>query len=137
MKKLLLVLPVLLVLAGGGAYKFLLAKPAVAAPRKIAGTLVPLPKEFVVNLAGGHYGKVSVAVVVSGHLPHAPAGEPPVLEQDAAVRAVITDELTGIGREQLVNRSARHRLLQRILKVLRRQTDEEIDEVLFTDLAVQ
>ena len=70
--KLKIILPVLLLLAGGGggAYFFILApKPAKAAPPKVAGELFDLSPEFVVNLSGGHYGKVSVAFLMTAGAP--------------------------------------------------------------------
>ena len=59
-----------------------------------------LPKEFLLNLADGHYAKLSVALVLPQTRSPAegrprwdatpPEGYGP-LEQEAAVRAVITD----------------------------------------------
>ena len=65
--KLKIILPVLLlVLVGaGGAYKFLLSgggSAKKAAPPKVVGDLLPLSPDFTINLDGGHYGKVSVAL---------------------------------------------------------------------------
>lgn len=134
-KKLMLILPVLLATVGGAAYMLVLKpKPALAKP-KIAGAVVPLEKEFVLNLSAGHYAKVSVAVVVAGAAGggHGAGG----LTQEAAIRAVITDELTGLGSEQLIERHGRHELAERILKSLHKTTDEHVEEVLFTDITVQ
>jgi flagellar FliL protein len=142
-KKLIIVLPIVLLAAAGGVYKFVLApKPAAAAPPKIEGAIVKLPQEFVVNLAGGHYGRVTVALVV----PHTavPAGAHGAadpnssgLEQEAAIRAIVTDALTGAERGELVDRKARHELLERLAKRLHKETDTEVEDVLFTDIAVQ
>ncbi len=63
MKKLKIIVPVLLVVLGG-AYKFVLAKPAEAGPPpKIEGEVYVLPKEFLVNLADGKFAKLGVALV--------------------------------------------------------------------------
>jgi flagellar protein FliL len=142
-KKLIIVLPVVLLAVAGGAYKFVLApKPAAAAPPKIEGAIVKLPQEFVLNLAGGHYGRVTVALI----LPHTavPAGahgaaDPTSsgLEQEAAIRAIVTDELTGVEKSELVERKARHELLEHLAKRLHKETDTEVEDVLFTDIAVQ
>jgi flagellar basal body-associated protein FliL len=136
-KKLLIALPVVLLLAAGGAFKMGFIGPKKAsAKEKISGALVPLDPEFVVNLAGGRYAKVSVAVDV----PVAPAaaeGAAPELKQNAAVRAVITDVLTGAQADELISRTARHKLLVRLAKALRVQTDESIKRVYLTDIAIQ
>ncbi len=131
MKKLAIaVVPFGAAVAGGGYFFFLKPKPPAERP-KIAGAVVPLDGEFVVNLSGGHYAKLSVAVVVEG------AAHGAELEQEPAVRSVITDEVTGAHERDLVERAARHALLRRILKSLHRSTDEDIDDVLLTDLTVQ
>jgi flagellar basal body-associated protein FliL len=139
-KKLMFILPVVLLLvAAGGAYMTVLApKKAAAAPPKVNGTLVELPTDFVVNLADGHYGKVSMALLLSTPPPAtATVSGVTTLPQDAEIRAVITDQLTGMQPSQLVNRSARHAVLAHILAQLKKSTDEPVTQVLITDLAVQ
>jgi flagellar basal body-associated protein FliL len=133
-KKLLIALPILLVLAGGYVAKSTLLKKKVVPP-KIAGALVTLSPEFLVNLSGGHYGKVTVAL----QLKTAPAKQaaPVVLPQDAAVRANVTDALTGLSTSDLIERGRRHAVQALILKALRTHTDEPVKNVLFTDIAVQ
>ena len=139
--KLKLLVPVLLVvvLAGVG-YKVMLAPAADQGPHKIEGTLVPLADKFIVNLAGGRYGQVSVSLLVDGHAAgggHGGAEEAPKLPQNDAIRAIVTDHLTGLAPEELIDRSSRRRVLKHLLKELKRGTDEPITRVLFTDLAVQ
>jgi flagellar basal body-associated protein FliL len=147
MKNLKLIVPIVLVLLGGGgaAYKFVLAPaPAKAGPKpKVHGHLVPLDSEFVVNLAAGRYAKVSVTLLLA-ELPagaagggHGGAAETPALEQGPLVRAIVTDELTGLAADDLVERDGRHKVQHDILKALRKETDLEVDEVLFTDVVVQ
>ena len=139
-KKLKLVIPlVVLLLAAGAAYKLVLAPSHAKADQKISGTLVPLGEQFIVNLADGHYGQVSVSLLVDGPGPGKPAadGTPAKLDQNDAIRAIVTDDLTGLSATDLTNRGSRHRLLARLLEDLKRGTDEPITKVLFTDLAVQ
>jgi flagellar basal body-associated protein FliL len=140
-KKLIIVLPIVLLAAAGGAYKFVLApKPAAAKPPKIEGAIVKLPQEFVLNLAGGHYGRITVALVVphtAVPAGHAAATDSSGLEQEAAIRAIVTDELTGVERDELVERKGRHHLVERLAKRLRNETDTEVEDVMFTDIAVQ
>jgi flagellar basal body-associated protein FliL len=139
-KKMKLILPLVLVLVvGGAAYKMVLApKPAQAKKPKIEGHLVALQPAFVVNLADGRYGKLTVSVLVT-HLPVAAHGGSagPTLEQNDAVRAVVTDTLTGIPADELISRHGRTQLLKHVLHNLHDQTDEHVKKVYFTDIAVQ
>jgi flagellar basal body-associated protein FliL len=139
--KLKILIPVLAVLvAGGVGYKVVLAPAAPAEHHKVDGTLLPLGEKFIVNLAGGRYGQVAVSLLIDGHAPggggHG-AGEVALLPQNDLIRSIITDHLTGLSPEQLTDRDSRHRVLQKLLKDLKRDTDEPITRVLFTDLAVQ
>ena len=135
-KKMMIIGPVVLLLVAGVAYKKVLAPKPIPVKKKIEGALVPLDPEFVINLAGGRYAKVSVSVL-SKVAPHAAEGTLPVLEQDSAIRAVITDALTGVPAEDLINKARRAKLLVEIKKELEHQTDEEITRVFLTDIAVQ
>ena len=141
-KKLIIVLPIVLLAAAGGVYKFVLApKPAPPPPPKIAGSLVKLPQEFVLNLADGHYGRVTVALVVEGHAAGGGHGAADPnssgLLQEAAIRSIVTDELTGVERDELIERKHRHHVLEKLAKRIKKETDEHVHEVLFTDIAVQ
>jgi flagellar FliL protein len=135
-KKILIIVPVLLVVVGA-AYKMVLAPKPVAPKKKIEGAVVPLQKEFLLNLDGGRYAKVSVALVMPVAPVVAEGATAPPLEQEAAVRAVVTDRLTGLSASALIVRSKRHELLDEIRKQIDHTTDEEVDEVLFTDITVQ
>ena len=138
-KKILIPLVVLLVGAGVGYKLFLSPKPAPVV-KKVEGTLVPLADPFTVNLAGGHYGRVSVSLLVDPTaVPVAAEGATtgPELEQNDLVRSIITDTLTGIDQSKLIDRRARHTLLAQLVKDLKKSTDEPVKEVLITDLAVQ
>jgi flagellar protein FliL len=139
-KKKLILLPVVLLLVAGVGYKMVLAPKPKPVKKHIEGTLTSLGTEFVVNLAGGHYGRVSVALLLDQPAPKASAsadGTAPALEQNDAVRAIITDDLTGISSARLTDRAQRHELLEQLLKDLKKKTDEPVKDVLFTDLAVQ
>jgi flagellar basal body-associated protein FliL len=135
-KKLLIVMPVLVLLVAGVGYKMFLAPKPKAPKLKVEGQVVQLEKEFIVNLEEGHYGKVSVALVVepaagSGH------GADEGLAQEAVIRAIVTDELTGLPPEELTDRAKRALLLDQILEEIEKKSDEHVKAVLFTDLAVQ
>jgi flagellar protein FliL len=140
-KKILMVLVVLLLVGAAGAYETVLKAPPVkAAPMKIQGTLVELTDPFTVNLAGGHYGRVTVALLLT----KAPAptldssgANVFMLPENDAVRAIITNDLTGIDSDRLTVRGLREELESEILKDLKKSTDEPVTQVLFTDIAVQ
>ena len=142
--KLKLILPIVLVLAlaGGAAYKFVLAKPAKAAAvkPKVEGSLFALSPEFVVNLSDNHYGKVTVALL----LKEAPTAKElsvtatvPTLTEDPMVRSVITNDLTGATTSDLIARPQRNALRMKILHDLQASTDVGVTGVLFTDVVVQ
>jgi flagellar basal body-associated protein FliL len=147
-KKLIIVVAALLVVLGGG-YKFGFAKEAKPPPAKIHGDVYVLGKDFLVNLADGHYAKLGIAIVVDhgatlpagggGHgaaAPKPPEGYGP-LPQEAAVRDIVTDTLTDVDDHELTDRHGREELKKRILKRVKQATDVPIHEVLFTDVSVQ
>jgi len=148
MKRKKILIPLLVVLVAGVAAKFVLAKPAPEVHHKIDGVVYVLPKEFLVNLSDGRYAKVNVALVLDHAQPTAPAAgghgapaEPPegfgTLEQEAAVRDVVTDVLTGRNGDELIAARGRRAVKEEILRELRARTDVRVHEVLLPDVAVQ
>jgi flagellar basal body-associated protein FliL len=148
MKKLLPV--IVAVLALGGAYKFVLAKPAAAPKPKphVEGKIYILGKEFLVNLADGRFAKLTVALLLKEDDTSAAAAaegegatKPPdgfgTMAQEAVVRDVITNDLTDAKDNSLVDREGREKLKAKILKDLKKKTDVKVEEVLFTDVTVQ
>ena len=139
-KKLMILVPVILLLSAGGAYEMVLKpKPKVVVP-KVNGTLVSLGDPFTVNLSGGHYGRITVAVlstVAPAVAADSTSTSGPTLPENDALRAVVTDDLTGVSSSRLIDRSQRHALLAQILADIKKSTDEPITKVLFTDVAVQ
>jgi flagellar basal body-associated protein FliL len=149
MKNIKILIPVLLLVVGG-VYKFVLApKPVVPKP-KIAGSVYVMPKDFLINLKAGKFAKLNAALVLKeGYLETAVAAasggkeatQPPdgygTLPQEAAVRAIITDSLTDIPASRLTREKARVKLQESVLKRIEHETDVKVEDVLFTDLAVQ
>jgi flagellar basal body-associated protein FliL len=145
-KKLMIVLPVLLVVLGG-AYKFVLAKPKTAeAKPKVDGAVYILQKEFLVNLHDSRFAKLTVALVLAHDDTSTAAGgeegaSPPegygAMSQEAVVRAVVTDDLTDVKAADVIDRDGRERLQDKILKDLKKNTDVKVEEVLFPDVTVQ
>ena len=147
-KKLIFALIPLLVL--GAAYKFVLAKPkAEAKPPKIEGTVYVLGKEFLVNLADGRFAKLNVALVLDpkDHSTaaagggHGAAPTPPegygAMAQEGVVRAIITDVITDSEDRDLIGRSGRAELQEKILHKIHKTTDVHADQVIVTDVTVQ
>ncbi|HVO54566.1 MAG TPA: flagellar basal body-associated FliL family protein [Solirubrobacterales bacterium] len=138
--KLKLIVPILVLLAAVGVYKFVLAAPEES-KAKVKGQVYVLPKEFIVNLAGGSYAKLTVALVLAAGQSTAGATAPPegfgTLEQEPLVREIVTDTLTGASPQALTSRQGRHGYEERIKRAIDRETDVETTAVAFTDLVVQ
>ncbi len=140
--------PVIIALVAlGGVYKFVLAKPKEATAKpKVEGTVYVLGKEFLVNLADGRFAKLTIALVLnekdtSTAAAAEGAAKPPegfgTMTQEAVVRDIITDDLTDSNDTQLIGKSGRQETKEKILKDLKAHTDVKVDDVLFTDVTVQ
>jgi flagellar FliL protein len=147
MKKKLLIIPVVLLVALGGANKTVLAKPTKAPKPKVDGTVYVLGKEFLVNLKDGRFAKLTAALVLAhDDTSTAPAGGEGAakvpdgygaMTQEAVVRAIITDDITNASDAQLIDADKRESLEKKILKDLKRKTDVKVEDVLFPDVTVQ
>ena len=142
-KKILIIVGALLVL--GGVYKFVLAPKPPAGPvvkPHVEGEVLPLDKEFLVNLEGEKFAKISIALMLSEKDPAtalakaAEGGPPPLHPQDAVIRSVINDTLTGLNPDQLLNADQRKDILEKLTKRLNKETDAKILEVKITGLNV-
>ena len=143
--KLKFIVPILLI-AIGGIYKFVLAKPGAPAPKpKVDGQVYVLPKEFLINLDGGRFAKLSVGLVLDHAQAVASADKeapkPPegfgTLPQEAVIRDIVTDRLTDDNADSLVSEKGREKLKKQLLLSIKKKTDVKVEEVLFTDVAVQ
>lgn len=140
-KKMILIAVGVLVVAGL-AYKMVLA-PKSESKEKVDGTVYVMPKEFLLNLAGGRYAKVTVALVLApGQSTGGGEGAAPpegfgTLEQEPLVRQIVTDNLTGVPAVALTSRARRHHFQVRIRKEVDRTTDVKVNGIVFTDLVVQ
>ena len=146
--KLKIVIPVVALLALGGVYKLVIAKPEAVAKPKIAGTVYVLPKEFLVNLSEGRFAKLGVGLVLdpkdhsladAAHDKEAvkpPEGFGP-LPQEAVIRDIVTDTLTDREAGSLIDREGREKLKRKIIESISKLTDVHVEHVLFTDMAVQ
>jgi flagellar FliL protein len=139
-------IPLIAVVGLGRGAKFVLAKPAPEVKHKIDGSVYVLPKEFLLNLVDGRYAKLDVALVLApGQSSAAAGGEgapaPPdgfgTLEQEAAVRDVVTDVVTDQSGDDLISAKGREKIKHEILMGIRSRTDVKVNDVLFPDVAVQ
>jgi flagellar basal body-associated protein FliL len=133
------------VLAGGYMFSHGHAKQVL----KVKGTIYELPKSFLIDLAGGQYAKLNVALLLSPKqvLPEAatPAAsssssggeEKGTLPEEPLVRALITNTLTGAKAETLLEERPREQLAEELLKEINERTDLRVEAVLFPDLTVQ
>ena len=141
---------IVLLLALGGGYKFVLAKPAKADEKpkvRVEGTVYMLQKEFLVNLADGRFAKMQIGLVLAhddvstvaagGHEAASPPEGYGAMTQEGIVRDLITAELTDATDKDLIEESGRDKLKEKILKSLRKSTDVKVEHVLFSDLTVQ
>ena len=146
--KLKFIMPLVALIVLGGAYKTVLAKPAEKKPEpKVHGDLYVLPKEFLINLADDRYAKLTVALVLKhgeptapaegGHAPAAPPEGWGTLPQEAVIRGLVTDTLTGAKASKLVEPEGRDHLKEKLLKKFHKYSDVHVEDVLFTDVAVQ
>ena len=146
--KLKFIIPIVLVATLGG-YKFGFAKDAPKPPEpKVHGEVYVLGKDFLVNLEGGRFAKLGVALIIEhgtaapaaggGHAaPAEPVEGYGTLPQEALVRDIVTDVLTDSDADDLTSREGRHAVKERITQTIKKSTDVHIEDVLFTDVAVQ
>ena len=145
-KKIIMAVVALVVV--GGAYKFVLAKPKAAAKKpNVEGTLYVLQKEFLFNLAGERYAKVTAALLLNpkdhsavaagGHGAAVPPEGYGAMTQEAIVRAIVTDELTGKPADELEDAKKRDKVREHIVERIHKETDVHADDILFPDLTVQ
>jgi flagellar basal body-associated protein FliL len=144
-KKILIILPILL-LGGGYVAKGKLMPPKVVKP-KLGGEIYILPKQFMCNLQDGHYATLTVALELaagqSDGATAADAGGAPsgatvgTLPEEAVIRAIITNAITNDTSNALVTSSGRTGLQSQILSQIKSETDVKVDQVFFTDVAVQ
>jgi flagellar basal body-associated protein FliL len=141
-KKILLALIVPIVLFGG--YTMTKAKPVVK--EKVKGTIYVMPQSFLLNLSDGRYAKISVALELApGQSDGATAAGgssgsesgPGTLPEEAIVREIVTNAVTGQSGETLISAHGRQAIKRQILHTIQQKTDVKVEEVLFPDFTVQ
>jgi len=143
LKKKKVIIP-LVVIAMGAFAGYSFAMPKQTIKQKIDGTLYVLPKQFTLNLAGGQYATLTVALQLAPTQSVGvinPNDPPPTgfgsLTDEAVIRAIITNDVTGNSPSLLITATGRNTLEAKILRDITSQTDTQVTKVYFTDLAVQ
>ena len=143
-KKLMIIIPVLL-LGGGYVAKAKLMPPKVVKP-KLAGEIYILPKQFTLNLQDGHFATLTVALELAAGQSDGATAESAgtssgatvgTLPEEAVIRAIITNLITNQTSSALVTTTGRTGLQAQILSQIKSETDVKVDQVFFTDVAVQ
>jgi hypothetical protein len=107
---------VALVLAGCGA-------------QKPQDAVYILSDDVIVDLAGGGYASITLGLDVANGTDTAEA-------QTATVREVVSNDLTGIARADLLVGARRERLKRRLARDIRARTDIQLERVLLTDFTL-
>ena len=145
MKKKLIIGLVAVLAIGGYVAKTMLLKPKVVVP-KVDGEVYVLPHQFTLNMADGRYATLNAALLLapgqadgSSATASAPSSDAVVgtLPEEAVIRDIITNTITAQPGAELTTASGREHLKTEILKAIRSGTDDKINGVFFTDVAVQ
>ncbi len=144
MDKKKLLIPVVLLLVAGVGYT--MTKPKKVVKMKVQGTIYVMPQSFLLNLDEGHYAKLSVALDLAPGQSDGASAEggssggsesTGTLPEEALVREIVTNTVTGQSGSALVNSQSRSSLKRHILDAIRHQTDVKVESVLFPELTVQ
>jgi flagellar basal body-associated protein FliL len=145
MKKFLRPIGILLIalIVGFEVYSKVINPPKVP-KMKISGTVYVLQKGFTINLAGGQYATLTVAMLlppIQSVGVTSPTNPPPTgfgsLTDEAPIRAIITNDMTDQPENTLITAKGRAKLESTILSNINSQTDTKVTAIYFTDLAVQ
>jgi flagellar basal body-associated protein FliL len=141
-KKLIPIIVVVIAVLAFAGYSFAMPKKHLKV--KVNGTIYVLPKQFTFNLKGGQYATLTVALLLapSQSVGVTSATNPPPtgfgsLTEEAVIRAIITNDVTDQPESALVTEHGRQALEKKILTNIKSQTDTIVDNIYFTDVAVQ
>jgi flagellar FliL protein len=144
MKKKILIPLIVVVVAVIGFAGYSFAMPKNTPKVKVSGTIYVLPKQFTLNLRGGQYATLTVGLLLAPGQTVGVASTtnpPPTgfgsLTEEAVIRAIITNDVTDQPESALVTESGRKTLESKILSDIHSQTDTDVTNIYFTDVAVQ
>jgi flagellar FliL protein len=126
-KKFLIAVAAIVLVGGGGAYKFAIPhKPAPPA----GGEVVPMDA-MTLNLAGGHYLKVAVAIQLV-------KGKAVATDFDTSQAAeLVIDEFSNRSVSALDTNAARKKLTAALLAQMKKAYPEEVFDVFLTQFVTQ
>ncbi|MBZ5735191.1 flagellar basal body-associated FliL family protein [Nocardioides sp. TRM66260-LWL] len=128
-KKLIIIVVALLVVAGAAYFFLLKPKPADAAkPKPVAGVVTPLDP-IQINLEGGHYLRVGIALQQTDKAAEALDGSKAL---DAAIEL-----FSGKSIEELSKPKERVKLKKELVKELEHLYEDEVMDVYFTQFVMQ
>lgn len=126
-KKKLIVIAVLVLALGGAGYWFFLKPSGPPPPPEPGEVLVMDPVQ--VNLEGGHYLRIGIALQLTADLAHAPDGS-------KALDAVI-ELFTGLDMNDLTDAKERHHLKDELMEHLEHEYHGDVMGVYFTEFVTQ
>lgn len=126
-KKLILALVAVLALGGGGYWFFL--KPAPAEKKEPEPGEVLKLDPIQVNLAGGHYLKIGIALQLTAEVAHEPEGSKAL---DATIEL-----FSGMPMDKLTRAESREKLKHELEKELEHAYHGDVMGVYFVDFVVQ
>jgi hypothetical protein len=106
------------------------AQERATTPGKAHGTVYVLNKDVLVDLAGGGYAMITVGLDVRN-------GTDAAEGQTDVVREIVSNDLTGIDRDDLLDRERREFLKLKLARDIRTHTDIDLDGVLLTDFTLK
>jgi hypothetical protein len=106
------------------------AQERATTPGKAHGTVYVLNQDVLVDLAGGGYATITVGLDVRNGTDRAEG-------QTDVVREIVSNDLTGIDRDDLLDRERRELLKLKLARDIRRHTDIDLDGVLLTDFTLK
>jgi hypothetical protein len=106
------------------------AQERATTPGKAHGTVYVLNKDVLVDLAGGGYATITVGLDVRN-------GTDAAEGQTDVVREIVSNDLTGIDRDDLLDRERREFLKLKLARDIRTHTDIDLDGVLLTDFTLK
>lgn len=125
---------------------YTMTKPKPVVKTKIKGTIYVMPQSFLLNLSDGRFVKLAVALELApGQSDGAAAGAsssssesgPGTLPEEPLVREIVTNTVTNMNGESLVQTAGRRAVRAKILAAITKETDVKVQAVLFPELTVQ
>jgi flagellar FliL protein len=127
-KKLLIIVLVLLLGGGGGAYYFLAPKGPQVKPKPVPGAVLKLDP-INLNLQGGHFLKVGIALQTT-------ADAPKDIEGSKAIDIAITT-LSNRTIAELSSGDAREKVKRNLLAAIGKAYEDKVMDIYFTDFVMQ